>query len=192
VNPEDVPGRISNEAGAVLRSLARRVPSDRLIVEIGAFKGKSTCFLACGSMQGRGARVVSIDPWDLPGNTHGPDKLPGLYTDPANQADHARHVKACGVAHLVTQVKAFSGSAKLPPRTSIGLLWIDGAHDYESVMSDVRRYSRRLARGGWIVFDDYTSRCPGVVKAVKELMADQRAWRAWNTRDKPLAVGVRR
>lgn len=188
MKPEEVPGRITVETGNLLRRLAAQVPRDQLIVEIGAFKGRSACFLASGSAEGHGARVVSIDPWNTPGNVS-PKAEPGLYTDPDNRADYDNHTRACGVAHLVTAVEGFSQSVPLPTKP-IGLLWIDGAHDYESVRRDAQRFCPLVARRGRVVFDDYGAHCRGVDRAVREMIKTVPGW-SWNTSIKPLAIGRR-
>ena len=38
---------------------------------------------------------------------------------------------------------------------SIGLLHIDGNHEYEHVLADVRAWAPRVKPGGWLVLDDY-------------------------------------
>jgi predicted O-methyltransferase YrrM len=175
VKAADVPGRLSEAAGEELRALAAKVPADQLIVEIGAYLGRSTCFLAEGSRAGQRAQVASVDAWDLDGNTTGPDANPGMYVEPDNYSRYLTHVEACGVRGLVTPVQAFSSEAEIPD-TPIGLLFIDAAHDYEGVKADIRRYVPRVARGGVVVFDDYKTHCRGVDKAVDRLLRTRRTW----------------
>ena len=40
----------------------------------------------------------------------------------------------------------------------VDLLLIDGEHTFEAVVSDFENYRHFVRKGGWIVFDDYTSR----------------------------------
>lgn len=55
-------------------------------------------------------------------------------------------------------------------------LYIDGGHEYENVVEDLKRYEASLEVGGVIAFDDYNNSqerfyYPGVKKAVDEFMA---------------------
>lgn len=189
MRPEDVPGRITNEVGDALRRLARDVPANQVIVEIGAYLGKSTCFLGVGSLAGDGARVISIDAWDTPGNTPGPVYAPDMYVRPTNRSHYDRHLKECGVDGVVTTIQDFSWNVDLPSGTSIGLLWVDGAHDYAGVSRDVERFCPLLASGGHVVFDDYRVRCPGVDRKVNELRRDTKTWASWDLGVKTVAIG---
>ena len=52
---------------------------------------------------------------------------------------------------------------------------IDGAHDYESVIADLRRWWSLLRNGGILVADDYFidgKTWPGVKRAVDEFLAE--------------------
>jgi predicted O-methyltransferase YrrM len=51
----------------------------------------------------------------------------------------------------------------------MGLILVDGSHDYECVRSDSENALKMLAPGGMIVWDDYTPQWRAVVRAVDEL-----------------------
>lgn len=189
MTPDEVPGLISTEIGNRLTELASLVPADQIIIELGAYKGRSTCFLAEGSRRGNGAHVVSIDPWDTPGNTPGPKRKGPIYIDPANKTEQRAHLAACGLDHLVTSIQDYSHSVPLPAQP-VGLLWIDGAHDYASVTGDIDRWSPLVVSGGFVAFDDYRAKCPGVTRAVDEMMR-YHTWPDWDTSIPSLAVGMR-
>ncbi|MCS6951010.1 MAG: class I SAM-dependent methyltransferase, partial [bacterium] len=59
---EKVEGWLTVEEGELLYQLARACKGKGVIVEIGSFKGKSTIWLAKGSLAGAGVRVFAIDP----------------------------------------------------------------------------------------------------------------------------------
>lgn len=52
---------------------------------------------------------------------------------------------------------------------SVGFVYIDAMHDYESVRSDIRDWWPKISHGGILAGHDYQEDChPGVVKAVNE------------------------
>lgn len=187
MTPDQVPGLISEDTGNKLFWLAALVPRGQIIVEIGAYKGRSTCYLAAGSSVGNEAQVISIDPWDDPDNTPGPKRKGPIYIDPTNKQQQRAHLVACGVGHLVTSIQGYSWDVELP-NEPIGLLWVDGAHDEPSVQRDIDRWTPLVVSGGYVAFDDYLAKCPGVDRAVHALM-QQDGWAEWDTSIKSLAVG---
>jgi predicted O-methyltransferase YrrM len=72
-------------------------------------------------------------------------------------------------AERITQLLGDSAAFDFSPwHGSIDLIYIDGAHTYEYVMSDTEHAMRMLAPGGTIAWDDYTIN-PGVWRAVREI-----------------------
>jgi predicted O-methyltransferase YrrM len=178
MRPEDVPGGISLEVGQLLRELASGVEAGQCIVEIGAFKGRSTCFLADGAQPG--VEVISIDAHGLLGASH---HHTGMYGHPATRAAYLEHVAAYA---YVRNVHALSKNAPLPEEP-IGLLWIDGDHSYEGAKLDIDKFGPRVVHGGFMVIDDYGARWhAGVIKAVDEARRDPE-WVDWKFKPKSLA-----
>lgn len=178
-----VPGLISEEVGLRLLTLAESVPAGQAVVEIGAYKGRSTCYLAAGAKEGNGAHVYSVDPWDLPGNEggrHGYDRAEVREAWRAN-------VAALGFEESVTQVQSYSlDAAKDWNEALIGLLYIDGSHRYEDVRNDYAAWAPFLDPKATVVFDDYrTRRNPGVTAFVNELAA---RGGDWDFETAPLAI----
>lgn len=190
MRPEDVPGLIPDSTGQLLRRLAQAVPADQVIVEIGAYRGRSTCFLAHGSSLGSSAPVISVDPWEA-GINPGPKGRDVHYLDADNRQAQAHHLAECGVAHLVTIVQGMSQQVPLPTQP-VGLLWVDGDHSYRTVKADIRRWTPLVATDGHVVFDDYRAHCRGVDRAVREFIRAAGAQWTWDTSKPPLAVGSRR
>lgn len=167
INLEGLVGLIPVALGEKLRGLAKAVQRKHAIVEIGSFKGMSTCYLAAGAIEGHGAMVYAIDPWDLPGNVYGKHG----FTDPAVREAFTAQLQASGVARQVVPIRDFGAAAgndwKGP---KVGLLYIDGDHDYSSVRDDFSAWRPHLATGAVVAFDDYgTRRNPGVQRAVDQL-----------------------
>lgn len=180
-------GLIPREVGVALHALAMLVPADLAIVELGSFKGKSTCFLASGAVHGNGAHVYAFDAWDLPDNETGRFG----FAEPGVRNTFDAQVARMGLSEQVTATRAHSADAGRtwlgPP---VGLLYVDGDHTAKGVRRDVDAWLGHLAPGGLIAFDDYgTPRNPGVALVVDEMVANG-AFFDFNVTAGRLAVGV--
>lgn len=151
--PADVPGWLTEAEGLELARLA----AGKVVLEVGSYCGRSTICLA------RTARSVgAVDPFDGRGTG-----TPGD-TEAAFRAALERH----GATGRVNVLKGLSADV-LPTLPAVfDLVFIDAAHDRESVASDIALALGCLAPGGLLAFHDYGSpRDPGVTEAVNELVA---------------------
>jgi hypothetical protein len=179
-------GLIPEAVGLKLADLAAKVPEHQAIVEIGSYKGKSTCYLAAGSEAGGLASVFAVDPWDTPGNPGGRFG----FDQAATHAAFQRQVVLMGYHLVISPLKGFSRDVAKrwgQGRRPIGLLYIDGSHTEADVRADLSAWSPFLAAGAVVAFDDYrTERNPGVAKVVDPLRAAGH-WR-WEEGPTPLVV----
>jgi predicted O-methyltransferase YrrM len=120
------------------------------IVEVGAYKGKSTIALASGSACAGREKVMSIDP-------HGGGTLEVF----------RGNIAKCGLSGQVMTVVAVSREAREKFEGPIRLIFIDGLHDYKSVKDDIELWKGPVIDGGILAFHDYNY--PTVHQAVKEL-----------------------
>lgn len=181
-------GLVAPEVGLRLAELATEVAAERAIVEIGAYHGKSSCYLAEGARVGHGAPVFSIDAWDLSGNVTGKHG----YAEPDTFPMWQRQVESMGLAGHVTPIRAFSLDAARDWTQTIGLLFIDASHFYRDVKNDYEAWTPFVGDGGIIVFDDYgTRRNPGVTEFVRELVAHDASIVDWDFHTQPLAIARR-
>lgn len=165
-------GLVSTEVGEKLAELAAAVPAGQAIVEVGSFRGKSTCYLAAGAKDGNGARVFAVDAWDLDGNVTGRFG----FAETSTRETFDAQVRAMRLAGRVTALQGFSVDVAAawdgPP---IGLLFIDGDHSAGAVRADFAAWSPHLAPAAVVVFDDYgTPKNPGVREVVESLDGDWR------------------
>ena len=54
-------------------------------------------------------------------------------------------------------------------KSKIGLLWIDGEHQYEYVLEDILRWEKHLVKGGLMLFHD-SEKSKNKVKATNEII----------------------
>ena len=152
-----VPGTTSQRECRLLFYLAATAPGGGQIVEIGAFKGKSTAWLAEAAR--RAARnVITIEPFLR-----------------STEEDVRSVLQRFNLEGVVTLHKALSHEVGKDWSGPIAMLWVDGGHDYEVVRRDVEDFAPHLVSGGVAVFDDMKPRFPGVARALEEtLMRDER------------------
>ncbi|MDQ1722653.1 MAG: hypothetical protein QOI26_2387 [Pseudonocardiales bacterium] len=140
----EIGGWLTEAQARTLWNEARRVPAGGLIVEIGSHQGRSTVVLAAAAPQ---ARVVAIDPF-VGGAMFG-----GLATRDRFQAN----LDQAGLAGRVELRQAKSTQLRPSWTEPIGLLYIDGKHDYWTLSDDLR-WSRFLPDGARIcIHDAYSS-----------------------------------
>jgi predicted O-methyltransferase YrrM len=163
---ESIPGNTSARKCRLLAHLATQAPQGGCIVEIGAFKGKSTAWLveAAGKRPDR-PMVVSIDP-------HDPSGLDSWH-------EFSRTVERFGLTRRGLEVRrARSHDVGVHWDRPISMLWIDGSHEYHDVRTDIEDFVPHVIPGGWIVLDDARGgRFPGVERAVAELLCGRPGFR---------------
>lgn len=169
---DTIPGWFQPEEGATLYLQAvEGLKVAPQIVEIGSWKGRST-FVLASACKAAGkhwigdaqdiATVHAIDPHEGDLNSEGKDlKTDKTYDEfMANMVrtgvrDHVR-AKVC----KSTEVNWFGGP--------IGLLFIDGKHDYESIATDYEHFFKWVPEGAIVAFHDYADAEPDVKRFVDE------------------------
>lgn len=157
----DVEGWLSGEEGLLFYNLAKNAKKPNVIVEIGSWKGKSTVFFGRGSLDGDGVKIYSIDPHI--GRT---EDMGAGYTVAPTFKDFEDNVKRYNLSGLVKPLVKLSWDAVNDVPEKIDVLFVDGAHDYDSVKRDVKDWFPKLNEGGVISFHD--SDWPGVKQTLFE------------------------
>ncbi|HVS14840.1 MAG TPA: class I SAM-dependent methyltransferase [Thermoanaerobaculia bacterium] len=157
---------------AELTWLARAAATRPRIVEIGAWKGRSTRVLARHT----------------PGVVYVVDHWRGSRSDATEIQEEVASKGADGLfaefqgnlapeiaAGRVIPIRAESGDAVHSLRGlleggAVDMVFIDGDHSYESVSRDIRAYRPLLRRGGLLAGHDCSLAWPGVIRAVEELV----------------------
>ena len=141
-------GWLTPKEGRLLYDLARRCSGRGVIVEIGSWKGKSTIWLASGSRHGAGVPVYAIDP-----HTAESDNL-GTQSSVPTFPEFVANIRDAGIANLVHPLVTTSAAAAREFTRPVELIFIDGAHDYDSVALDLDLWFPRVVDGGMIAFHD--------------------------------------
>ena len=157
--------------GYMLMLLAAEGPGAGAIVEIGSFMGRSTTWLASGSMSTYREKVTAVDHFrGSPEHQEGAEcetreLVEGGSTFPAFQ-DNLRRMEVEG---YVDPIVASSEEAVKRWDRPIRLLFIDGDHSYEESRKDFELWSPFVVAGGIVAFHD-VGNAPGVTKFYREMM----------------------
>ncbi len=158
-------GWLTEPQGRLLFELAGEVPRAEAVIEVGSHHGKSTILLALGLPQG--STMTAIDPFDDPRWGGGPESLEAFESN----------LRVAGVTDRVALFRGLSAdAARTWSGPKVGLAWIDGAHDYASVVADLDGWAPHLAPGARLLVHDAFSAI-GTTKAVLRRLLWNRSFR---------------
>lgn len=177
---EEIPGWFN--FGPLYARMIQSVPENSHIVEVGAWMGKSTAFLASLVRQsGKKIAISVVDTWEGSPQEH-------LY-EPASSSAAASlfakfrsNMENAGVWHLLSPVQSDSVTASQRYSDgSLDFVFIDAAHDFHSVVGDIRAWWPKVRIGGWIGghdFGTWNGVTKGVSKSFEEFehLRDQTSW----------------
>lgn len=132
------------------------------IVEIGSFKGKSTVALGLGALNSESNhKVFAIDPHL------------GEYFKNQNNAKPTlqifnKNIKRSGLENVVETIVSTSQKAAKGWKNRIGLLFIDGMHDYRNSKLDYLLWNKYVINSGIIAFHDAFCAYTGVFQTVRD------------------------
>jgi len=148
------------------------------IVEVGAWKGRSTAYLAVEIINsGKNIKLDVVDIW-----TGTEDFLTSdAFTTDAEFMQYNKNIfelfkkNVAPVLHIVNPIQLPSVKAsELYSDKSLDFVLIDASHEYEDVKKDILAWLPKLKDDGVIAGDDYNpTSFPGVVKAVHELFTNE-------------------
>ena len=157
-----IPGWLADEEGELLHRLAREC-KDGEIVEIGSWKGKSTVWLAEGSKAGRGLKIYAIDPHKG-------------YDGKSTLEEFRNNIAKTGAGSMIIPIVKTSEESAKEFSKPVGLIFIDGSHEYDDVKKDFELWFPKLIDGGVMAFHD-TLGYDGPRKVVNELIYKSRHFR---------------
>lgn len=126
------------------------------MIEIGSYAGDSTAIFAKYFQQ-----VECIDPWES--NIGGITNSVDMAVVARLFAENTRGMKN------IIPIKNYSYRiASRFEGYSYSFVYVDGAHDYHSVVMDIKLYKNKVEPGCFFGGHDYTPKFPDVMRAVKE------------------------
>ena len=152
-----VDGYLFPQEAVVLYRLARDLPGEGEIVEVGSYRGRSTLCLASGIRdRGRG-RIVSVDPH--------------VYRSEQELRENLAHFDLADRVEVRVEPSLTAARSWDRPLRAV---FLDGSHEEEDVAADVAAWIPHLGRGGILLLHDATplSRYPGPVRVAARTFRD--------------------
>ncbi len=174
-----IPGMTSEEKLAAFTSIFPQLPKGD-IVEIGAFRGKSSYFLSWAAKRYNIGKVLVVDPWDsaIAQQNDSPDALKDpkqeMIEDMESFWEAAYHGFLAALSPFIGHMnylrrpsqdaaKIYLSNKEIQSSAfgtteycgKISLIHIDGNHDYDMVKKDCDSWLKLMKLGGWVIFDDY-------------------------------------
>lgn len=159
---EGIEGWFSPDEAEYIASLAKKVPAESNIVEIGSFCGRSTISLIFGSQKGTKPVVHSVDPHLGLKGIHPESTLP-LFVNNLQRRNLLQYV----VIHIYHS----EDLAKTWDAGKVTLLFIDANHSFESVNKDFTLWCKHLMDGALVVFHDFPQEGPN--KLIREILTSK-------------------
>lgn len=129
------------------KHFANKLPQSFTMLEIGAYKGRSTNAMVhiCKEL-GKNVTIDVIDTFA------GGEHIGNINTYDDFCKNTARISSRIGNVFVSDSKEAYM---ILPPNTTYDLIYVDGAHDFESVLCDVENYKQFVSKGGIFAGHDY-------------------------------------
>ena len=149
----------------VYKRIVESVPSGGHIVEVGAWKGASTSYLAVEA-QHKKMRIDVVDTWagskehmemsEVIGNS-----VFGTFVD--NLRPLINYINPIRTDSVI--------ASKMYDEESLDAVFIDADHRYESVKADILAWMPKIKKGGILSGHDYIDIHNGVIRAVNEILS---------------------
>jgi hypothetical protein len=149
----------------IYRRMAENCRPNGILVELGAWKGRSSAFLIVEAKnKSPDIQVHIVDTW-LGSGEHTLGMTDGLYE---KFLENLSPLKGQYQAHRMTTDEA----ASLFQDGSLDGVFIDADHTYEAVKMDIQNWMPKVRSGGILAGHDYIETWPGVIEAVNESLKD--------------------
>jgi predicted O-methyltransferase YrrM len=145
---DKVNGWLSESEGRLLYELARKMKNRGAVVEIGSWQGKSTIYIAAGLLEtGASSKFYAVDP-HVGSEEHQKNGRVWTYDK------FLENIKAANVAERVSPIVDKSTNFAKKMNEPVEFVFIDGAHDYNSVKEDFEMWYPKVMDNGFMAFHD--------------------------------------
>lgn len=129
------------------------------LVEVGVWKGASMAFLLSEAKRlGKDLKIVGVD------HFQGDSVLP-----PTSRDECERNLERAKYPYFVAEKPSVEAAAEVPDG-SLAFVFIDAAHDYESVTADIAAWLPKVRPGGLLAGHDFDEM--GVMQAVRNSLGN--------------------
>lgn len=167
-----IDGWLSVQEAIALYKLIQSVKSDSVTVcEIGSWLGKSSYIFARALETHKNRQLFCIDPFDASGDSSSKK----IYQRTKKELrmpllkKFTENMRRLGVLKRIKIVQGYSHEVIKKFNEPIDILFIDGNHDYDSVLRDYKNWLKLVKKGGFIAFHDVGSSHATGPKEVVEL-----------------------
>ncbi len=172
VSAADIPGW-NSDITPWQRWIAPRIPQGGVYLEVGVFLGASLAMM--GELR-PDIQLVAVDPW-ADGESQG-YAGPGIFANVVKEHGtlwlaFLRLMLAHAPDSLRRTTILRAKASMIRYERSVDLVFIDGAHDAESVGQDIITFAALVRRGGIVAGHDYDPSFPGVIEAVDAYYGDR-------------------
>lgn len=136
--------------------------------------GTHQAVFASGFMKRFRGTITLIDPWE--GYDENPTFYPGFNESTQSRSEDLEIAESVmlGFSERVTFLRSTSEEAALSFKdNSIGIVYVDALHDYESVKKDILIWYKKVQPGGILSGHDFYPTLPGVIQAVLEFAFEE-------------------
>ncbi len=148
--------------------LIKTLPGNARVLEMGVFYGRGLVYLSKHST----FEIYGVDQFKV---SEMPHQRGEIDTDTKFYLHCLGNLFKHGAARKVTLIALNSLSASsLFEDHFFDCVFIDGKHDYDSVMEDIATWENKVKRGGFLAGDDYVLPWGGVIEAVDSFFPNRK------------------
>ncbi len=161
---KNVRGYLGINEAKVLYDYAKKINNNSVIVEIGAYLGRSTCFISEAIKKKKKITFFSIDTFQNQAMSEG---LKNTYKEYLKNIFRYKY--------KIKTIRGFSYNVvKSLQYIKIDLLWIDADHSYTACKKDIEDWYPLVKENGYIIFHDYAKGFINDVRRVVDEKIDQK------------------
>lgn len=168
---EKIPGFFNESHQQLFNTILDQSPDNGVWVEVGAFLGKSIAYAVCESLlRQKYYSFHTIDPWKPHMETA------GFYQHfDVNENELFENFKK-NIDPIKNRVRYYRNKSEEVANNfedkSVDVIYIDGAHDHESVATDIASWFPKMKEKSIMSFDDYLNpNFSGLKKAVDNFIS---------------------